>query len=84
MKTIFQVTYLILLISFLAFVLPGSLGFAKGKGGRTKGMPAGFEKGEKKGWGESSVPPGWGKGDKKGWGEASLPPGLEKKRLEEE
>jgi len=43
-------------------------------------MPAGFEKGKKKGWDESHVPPGWSKGKKKGWKEAGLPPGLEKKK----
>ncbi len=41
--------------------------------------PAGFEKGEKKGWQESEVPPGWGQGEKTGWGDREMPPGLAKK-----
>lgn len=53
----------------------GPSAFAKGKGGE-KGLPGGFEKGEKKGWGESKTPPGWSQGEKKGWGEKDMPPGL--------
>lgn len=29
--------------------------------------PPGWEKGEKRGWGDSEVPPGWEKGEKTGW-----------------
>lgn len=47
-------------------------GYAK-KGG---GSPGGFEKGEKKGWGESEVPPGYSHGEKKGWEGKDTPPGL--------
>ena len=61
----------------LPFLLANPTAFAKAKGGE---MPAGFEKGKKKGWDESHVPPGWSKGKKKGWKEAGLPPGLEKKK----
>lgn len=66
-----------ILLPFLFVSLPA---FAKGKGG---GMPGGFEKGEKKGWGESKVPPGWSKGEKKGWGEEEVPPGLAGRGSEE-
>lgn len=59
----------------MPFLLMNPASLAKGK---PDGMPGGFEKGEKKGWGESQVPPGWSKGQKKGWGEADLPPGLDK------
>ena len=43
------------------------------KGG---GAPAGFEHGEKKGWGEGKEPPGWNHGEKKGWDGKETPPGL--------
>lgn len=41
--------------------------------------PAGFEKGEKKSWGDREVPSGWSKGEKAGWGDSDRPPGLAKK-----
>lgn len=63
-----------ILLPFLFVLLTGPEVFAKGKSGG--GTPSGFEKGEKKGWGESEVPPGWSHGEKKGWGEAGTPPGL--------
>jgi hypothetical protein len=45
--------------------------------GKTK-PPEGYEKGQKKGWGEGQTPPGWEKGQKKGWGEGQTPPGWNK------
>lgn len=36
----------------------------------------GFEKGEKKGWGDSKTPSGWEKGKKKGWHGEKTPPGF--------
>lgn len=67
----------------ICFLFTGSLAFAKGSG-KGKGMPGGFEKGEKKGWGESQVPPGWSHGKKKGWDDKKMPPGLAKDLEESE
>ena len=59
-----------------SLILGGVTAFAREHGGT---CPAGFKKGEKKGWGESKTPPGWSKGKKKGWKEAGAPPGLARK-----
>ncbi len=48
--------------------------FAKHDGGG--GNPAGFSKGDKKGWDGKSTPSGWSKGKKKGWDGKATPPGL--------
>ena len=60
-----------LLMILLSFVLSCPMAFAK-----KEGMPGGFEKGQKTGWGESQVPPGWSHGEKKGWDGQTTPPGL--------
>jgi hypothetical protein len=76
----------IMLISFVVTTLCfgtsfGSFAFAKGKGAKG-GIPAGFSKGEKRGWKGESTPPGWAKGEKKGWDESDLPPRLSEKESE--
>lgn len=76
---------IIILVCMAVMVTPlvfgPSLVYAKGK---QEGMPKGFEKGKKKGWGESKVPPGWTKGEKKGWDGKEVPPGLDTEEDTEE
>lgn len=38
--------------------------------------PAGWTKGDKKGWDGGTQPPGFDKGDKTGWNGGTMPPGL--------
>ena len=73
MNKIAKFGFLFLLSAPLFLNGPSALAKAHGGGG---GMPAGFAKGEKKGWEGANVPPGWSHGEKKGWGEAGIPPGL--------
>lgn len=73
-------TFACLAVFFTSFILGTSLVYAKKPGG----MPGGFEKGEKKGWGESKTPPGWSKGEKKGWNDEGVPPGLKTEEETEE
>ena len=66
----------------------GTSAFAKGRGNSGSGdagggMPAGFSKGQKKGWGDEKTPPGWSQGKKKGWRESGGPLGLFKKKSQE-
>lgn len=83
MKKTIQMFLLPILITSLCLASPTA--FAKGgKGGghggaKGKGIPAGFQKGEKKGWKGESTPPGWTQGEKKGWNGEKTPPGFSKK-----
>lgn len=65
-----------MLVMVSSVFLTSSVALAKAGGGS---KPAGFAKGEKKGWKGAEAPPGWKKGKKKGWKEKEMPPGLAKK-----
>jgi len=72
-----------MLLLSAALVLSAAPAFAKKPEGGA--MPAGFEKGNKKGWGESEVPPGFAKGEKKGWKDRLMPWGKkDKEKMEKE
>ena len=71
------------LFSISAWAERGGGGGGVGRPAQAGGSshPAGFDKGEKKGWKGESHPPGWTKGKKKGWKkkETNHPPGWEKR-----
>lgn len=66
----------IFLVTFSIFAGTSSAAWAKKGGGEA---PAGWSKGEKKGWEGESQPPGWSKGEKKGWKDKAMPWGWFKK-----
>lgn len=68
------------LFSISAWAERGGGGSGHAGGGRPaqaggSSHPAGFDKGEKKGWKGESHPPGWRRGKKKGWDGKDKPPG---------
>ena len=65
------------LFSISAWAERGGGGGGVGRPAQAGGSshPAGFDKGEKKGWRGESHPPGWKRGKKKGWDGKDKPPG---------